>query len=178
MRKLAIDQPAPDFTLPGVDGKEYTLRQFQSKKAVVLVFVSTSCPQVRAYEARLIALQREFGPREVQFLAINANDGSLDPEESFSNMVRRAQTKSYNFPYLRDQTQRVARSYGAECTPEAFVLNGDGRLRYVGRIDDNWQHPERVHSHDLRQAIEAVLAGRPVPNAVTHAMGGQITWKM
>jgi peroxiredoxin len=92
--------------------------------------------------------------------------------------VKRAQSKHFNFPYLRDESQRVARLYGAEYTPEAFVLNARRELAYVGRIDDNWQHPEKARSHDLRAALDAVLTGRPVENPVTHAIGCTIKWKL
>lgn len=92
-------------------------------------------------------------------------------------MVKRAQKRGYNFPYLRDENQRVARAFGAEYTPEAFVLNSKFAVRYMGRIDDNWQHPDKVRSHTLREAIDAVLAHKKVENPITHAIGCTIKWK-
>ena len=178
MKKLQIDQRAPDFTLPGVDGKEYSLKAFEGKRVVVVMFTCNHCPYVQAYEDRLIELQHDYASRGVQLVAINANDAAGYPEDNFDNMVRRAQTKKFNFPYLRDETQRIARTYGAEYTPEVYVLNSDLKVRYIGRIDDNWQHPAKAKSHDLRNAVEAVLNGQPVENPITHAIGCTIKWKL
>lgn len=178
MKKVEIGHRAPDFRLPGVDGEDYSLASFKDNKVVVVVFTCNHCPYVQAYEERLRALQREFGDQNVQLVAINANDSIAYPEDSFANMVKRAKKRRFNFPYLRDETQRTARAYGAEYTPEAFVLNSRFLVRYIGRVDDNWQHPEKVKSHDLRKAIEAVLAHKPVENPVTHAIGCTIKWKL
>jgi peroxiredoxin len=178
MKKLEIGQQASDFALPGVDGKDHSLSEFKDKPVVVVVFICNHCPYVQAYEDRLIGLQQMFAPRGVQFIAINANDSVAYPEDSFDNMVKRAQKKHFNFPYLRDETQRVAQAYGARYTPEAFVLNSKSRLRYIGRIDDNWQHPAKVKSRDLHSAIEAILAHKKVENPVTHAIGSTIKWKL
>jgi peroxiredoxin len=178
MKKVEIGQRAPDFRLPGVDGKDYSLASFKDHKVVVVVFTCNHCPYVRAYEERLCALQKQFAAQGVQLVAVNANDSVAYPEDSFANMVQRAKDRKFNFPYLRDETQRTARAYGAEYTPEAFVLNSRFAVRYIGRIDDNWQHPEKVKSHDLRKAVEAVLAHKHVENPVTHAVGCTIKWKL
>ena len=114
----------------------------------------------------------------MQLVAINTNDAAGYPEDNFDNMVKRARQRGFNFPYLRDETQHVARAYGAEYTPEAYVFNQRRELCYLGRVDDNWQYPKKIHSHDLRQAIDAVLAGEPVENPVTHAIGCTIKWKL
>ncbi|MCG3149979.1 MAG: hypothetical protein PCFJNLEI_03446 [Verrucomicrobiae bacterium] len=164
--------------MPGIDGHDRALHSFKDKTVIVVVFTCNHCPYAQAYEDRLVTLQRDFADQGVQLIAINSNDGAGYPEDSFDNMVRRAQKKQFNFPYLRDETQRAARSYGAEYTPEAFVFNSQRELCYVGRVDDNWQHPEKARSHDLRSAIEAVLAGQPVKNPVTHAIGCTIKWKL
>jgi peroxiredoxin len=178
MKKPAIGQRAPDFTLPGVDGKEHSLESYRHCKVIVVVFTCNHCPYAQAYEDRLISIQRDYGPRGVQLLAINPNDAAGYPEDSFNNMIKRARQKGFNFPYLRDETQRVARAYGAEYTPEVFVLNSRFQVRYIGRIDDNWQNPDKVKSHDLRNAIDAVLAHKKVENPVTHAIGCTIKWKI
>ena len=177
MRKLEIGQRAPDFTLPGVDGKDYSLSSFKDNKIVVVLFTCNHCPYVQAYEERLICIQRDYGSKSVQLIAVNANDAVAYPEDSFDNMVRRAKERQFSFPYLRDETQRVARAYGAEYTPEAFLLNSKVQVRYIGRIDDNWQHPDKVKTHDLRNAIDAVLAHKKVENPITHAIGCTIKWK-
>ncbi len=178
MKKLEIGQRAPDFALPGVDGKDHSLVSFRDKKVVVVMFTCNHCPYVQAYEDRLISIQRDYGKKDVQLIAINANDSSSYPEDGFDNMIKRAQQKQYNFPYLRDENQRVARAYGAEYTPEVFVLNSKFQVRYIGRMDDNWQNPDKVKSHDLRNAIDAVLAHKKVENPVTHAIGCTIKWKL
>jgi peroxiredoxin len=178
MKKLEIGQRAPDFTLPGVDGKNYSLSSYKDRKIVVVMFTCNHCPYVQAYEDRLISIQRDYANKSVQLIAINANDSAGYPEDSFDNMVRRAQKKNFNFPYLRDDTQRTARGYGAEYTPEMFVLNSKFEVRYIGRIDDNWQNPDKVKSHDLRNALNAVLAHKKVENPVTHAIGCTIKWKL
>ena len=178
VKKLDIGQRAPDFSLPGVDGKDYSLNSFQHNKVIVVMFTCNHCPYVQAYEDRLVAIQRDYVAKGVQLVAINANDEAGYPEDGFDNMVKRAKQKRFNFPYLRDETQRVARAYGAEYTPEVFVLNSKLEVRYIGRIDDNWQHPDKAHSHDLRAAIDAVLARRKVANPVTHAIGCTIKWKL
>ncbi len=178
MKKPDIGQRAPDFCLPGVDGKDYCLTSFKDKKVVVVLFTCNHCPYVQAYEDRLVALQRDYAGKGVQLVAINANDAAGYPEDGFDNMVRRAKSKSFNFPYLRDETQRVARSFAAEYTPEAYVLNSKLQICYIGRIDDNWQNPAKAKSQDLRNAIDAVLASQPLDNAITHAIGCTIKWKL
>ena len=178
MRKLEIGQRAPDFSLPGVDGKDCALASFKEKKVVVVFFTCNHCPYAQAYEDRLISIQRDYADKSVQLIAINSNDAAGYPEDGFDNMVKRAAKKKFNFPYLRDETQRIARAYGAEYTPEVFVLNSKFEVRYIGRVDDNWQNPDKVKSHDLRNALNAVLAHKKVENPVTHAIGCTIKWKM
>ena len=177
MKKLAIGQRAPDFDLPGVDGHDCALASYKGKRAIVVVFTCNHCPYAQAYAARLIALQHDFADQAVQFIAINPNDSAGYPEDSFDSMVAHAKHHQLNFPYFRDVTQRVAHAYGAEYTPEAYVLDAKFQVRYIGRVDDNWQHPDKARSHDLREAITAVLAGQPVVNPLTHAIGCTIKWK-
>ena len=178
MKKLEIGQRAPDFNLPGVDGKDHSLSSYKDKKVVVVMFTCNHCPYVQAYEDRLISIQRDYADKGVQLVAINANDSAGYPEDDFDNMVKRAKKKNFNFPYLRDDTQRTARGYGAEYTPEMFVLNSKFEVRYIGRVDDNWQNPDKVRSHDLRNALNAILAHKKVENPITHAIGCTIKWKL
>jgi peroxiredoxin len=176
MSRLQIGGKAPDFSLPGVDGKTYALEAFRDKPILVVMFTCNHCPYVQAYEERLIEIQRDYTNRGVALVAVNANDAKNYPEDSFPNMVKRAKEKGYNFPYLRDENQTVASAYGATYTPEIFVLDGDRKLRYAGRIDDNWQNPEKAKSHDLRNAIEALLNKKPIPQPETHAIGCTVKW--
>jgi peroxiredoxin len=168
---LPMGGPAPAFDgLLGTDGERYGFERLRDRSALVLIFSSNRCPTAKAYAERMNALQRDYGARGVQLIAINSNDPRLYPDEDFARMVERAADDGYDFPYLVDDGQRVARAYGAECTFHVFVLDADRRLRYRGRFDDA-RLPERVTSHDLRDALEDVLAGRKVRRPETRAFG-------
>jgi peroxiredoxin len=178
MRKLVVGEKACDFKLPGVDGKNHTLfGENGGHKAIVVVFTCNHCPYAQAYEDRLIAIQKDYGPKGVQVIAINANDASAYPDDSFDRMKSRSAKKQFNFPYLRDEMQVIAKAYGAECTPEVYVLDHTFTLRYNGRIDDNWQHPEAVKSQDLRNALDNLLKGKSITAPQVHAVGCSIKWK-
>lgn len=168
---LRIGDPAPAFEgLLGTDGERYGFDRSRDATALVLIFSSNRCPTAKAYASRMNDLQREYGPRGVQLLAINSNDPHLYPDEDLARMVQRAAEDRYEFPYVVDVEQRVARAYGPECTFHVFVLDGDRRLRYRGRFDDA-RLPERATSHDLRDALDDVLAGREVRRPETRAFG-------
>jgi len=173
---LQLGDRAPDFSLPGVDGRLYRLDDFREKSVLAVIFSCNHCPYVQAYEDRVIALQREYGPRGVQFVAINSNDEIGYPEDSFENMKTRAALKGFNFPYLRDASQATARAYGATHTPQLFVFDQQRRLAYAGKIDDNWQQPDHVRRRFLRDALDALLAGRSPEEPATHAIGCTIKW--
>ncbi len=173
-QRLAIGAVAPDFSLPGVDDRTYALADFKEKKIVVVMFTCNHCPYVQAYESRMITIQNAFP--EAALVAINANETEHYPEDDFPHMVRRSKAQGYNFPYLRDAQQSVADAYGAHYTPEIFLLDAQRLLRYTGRIDDNWQFPEKVVSHDLRDAIQAILSAKAVPVPETHAVGCTLKW--
>ena len=174
---LAFGAQAPDFSLPGVDGREYSLSQFKGKaKAVVVVFACNHCPYVLAYEDRLIQICKNFSEKGVQFLVINSNDENNYPEDSFAKMKERAKEKKFPYPYLRDASQKVATSFGAGCTPEIFLLDGSFKLQYHGRIDDNWQEPSKAKAHYLRDALDFLLAGKEIARPETHPIGCSIKW--
>jgi peroxiredoxin len=175
---LKVGSVAPNFAgLPATDGKSYGLNSFKGGKIVVVSFTCNHCPYAQAYEDRFIALAREFTPQGVTFVAINPNDEVHYPEDSFENMKIRASQKNFPFPYLRDQSQKAAKAFGAVCTPHVFVLNDRRKLAYEGRIDDNWKEPDKVKSLDLRNAIQALLESKPVPVPNTNPMGCSIKWK-
>ncbi len=176
--KMKPGQVAPDFSgLPGVDGKRYGLKDFASETALVIFFSCNHCPYVQAYEDRVIELQNEFRSKGVRFIAINSNDASNYPDDSFDNMVARAQQRKFNFVYLRDDSQDVARAYGATHTPHLFVFDKERKLRYTGRIDDNWQEPAKVTKRYLRDALNALTQGKAPAEAETFAIGCTIKWK-
>lgn len=178
---LAIGSKGPDFNLPATDGKTYSLASFNDKQAIVISFTCNHCPYAQACEDRYNALAGDFSDKGVAFLAINPNDAVNYPDDSFEKMKIRAREKNFAFPYLRDESQETAKAYGAVCTPHYFILNGDRTLVYEGRLDDNWKDPNAVTAHDLRNAIEAVIAGQPVPVPVpvpnTNPMGCSIKWR-
>lgn len=173
---LKINSKLPDFNLPGTDGKNYSPGTFEKSKVFVVMFTCNHCPYVQAYENRLIKLQKDFKEKGVAFVAINANDEINYPEDSFENMKKRAKEKSYNFSYLRDKTQEVAKTFGASYTPEVYVFDQKRTLQYHGRIDDNWQEPDKVTKHNLREAIEAILVNKPVDRSNTQAIGCTVKW--
>lgn len=174
--RLAINASAPDFNLPGVDGKNYSLKTFSDKAILVVIFSCNHCPYVQGYEDRMIALQSEFQEKQVAFVAINANETKHHPEDTFEKMVVRAREKKFNFPYLRDEDQSVAEAFGAHYTPEIFLLDAKRYLQYTGKIDDNWQDENAVKVRHLRDAILATLSGSPIDAPETHAIGCTIKW--
>jgi peroxiredoxin len=175
---IAIGAAAPDFNdLPATDGTTISLGSLADAKLVVLNFTCNHCPYAKAYEKRFNALAKEFIPQGVAFLAINSNDVVNYPDDNMPSMQERAQAEGFVFPYVRDDDQSVARAYGAVCTPHLFVLDGDRRLAYEGRIDDSWQDESKVTSTDLRNALAALLAGAPVAVPQTNPMGCSIKWR-
>jgi len=173
---IPIGSKAPDFSLKGVDGKTYSLASFKGKKAVAVIFSCNHCPVVKAFEGRMVAIQKGYEPKGATLVAINANDDAGYPEDSFERMVNRAKDKGFTFPYLRDESQQVAKSYGAERTPEVFLLDSNGTVVYHGRIDDN-SDPKHTTRQDLRIALDEVLAGKPVSMPEAAAFGCTIKWK-
>ena len=182
---LAIGAAAPDFKLPGVDGRDWLLADFKAAKALVVVFNCNHCPTAQAYEERLKKIVADYKSRGVAVVVISPNDpksvrldelGYTDLGDSFADMKIRAKEKSFNFPYLYDgDTEDVSRAYGPVATPHAFVFDADRKLRYVGRIDDS-ERESLVVTQDLRAALDAVLAGRPIEVAQTKAFGCSIKW--
>lgn len=175
--KLKIDSLIPGFSLTGVDDKTYSLNDFSDKKILIIIFSCNHCPYVKAYEDRIIALQKEFEKDGVQIVAINSNDDIKYPDDSFDEMKKRAASKGFNFPYLRDETQEIAKAFCATHTPQIFLFNGERKLKYEGKIDDNWQEPDKVKSAYLREAILEVLAGKEVSVPETFSIGCTIKWK-
>lgn len=168
---LPIGSRAPAFEgLLGTDDRAYGFSDFADRDVLVLIFSSNRCPTAKAYAERMNALHADYSRRGVQVLAINSNDPHLYPDESFPRMVERAAEDGYAFPYLVDEGQHVARAFGASCTFHVFVLDRGRRLRYEGRFDDS-RFATNVTSHDLRNAIDDLLAGRDVRVATTRAFG-------
>ena len=174
---LAIGEQAPDFSLPGVDGQSYSLADFADKPALVIIWSCNHCPYVVAYEERMVQIQGDYADQGVRLVAINSNDERRYPEDGLDHMVQRARSKGFNFPYLRDETQEVAAAYGPSVTPEVFLFDAERRLVYRGRIDDNPDNPRAVKKRDLRDALDQLLAGKPIVTAQTNAVGCSVKWK-
>lgn len=182
---LPMGSPAPDFKLPGVDGRFYTLKDFASAKILVVVFTCNHCPTAQYYQDRLKQLATDYQNRGVAVVAISPNDpksvrldelGWTDLGDSFAEMKIRAQEKQFNFPYLYDgDTETVARAYGPLVTPHAFVFDAERKLRYVGAIDDS-ERIQHVKVHHVRNTIDALLAGRQPPTPQTKVVGCSVKW--
>lgn len=175
MPMLTLGAGAPDFDLPGVGGRRYSLGSFRDKPVLVVMFSCNHCPYVVAYEDRMVSIQRDYAARGVQLVAINSNDEKEYPEDSFPEMVKRAKEKGFNFPYLRDETQEVVTAYGAACTPHMFAFDKARILRYRGRIDDS-KDPSKVSSPDLRNALDDLTKGISVRVPDTRPFGCSIKW--
>ena len=167
---------APQFDLPGVDGQNHSLDSYGEAEALVLVQSCNHCPYVQAWESRLSAIARDFADRGVRVVAVNSNDVSSHPEDSFEEMQKRASAEGFAFDYLYDEPQAVARALGAERTPEVFVYDRDRQLVYHGAIDDS-REEDGVSQQYLRDALAAVLSGQEPPLSVTPAVGCTVKWK-
>jgi peroxiredoxin len=176
IKTFSIGEGVPDFgNLLGVDGERYSLSSFQNKRLLVLLFISNGCPTVKASQDRMIKIQKDYGAKGVQLLGLNSNNAYLSPADTYAEMVLRVREKVFNFPYVKDEDGRVARSYGALCTPHVFLMDEERRLRYRGRIDDS-RNPDRVTVGDLRNAIEDLLVNRSVRVPETTPFGCSIVW--
>ncbi len=173
---LKIGSLAPDFNLSATNGKKYSLNTFADKKALIVVFSCNHCPYVQAYEDRIMEIQKDYA-KDLQVIAISSNEDENYPEDSFENMKARAQMKKFNFPYLHDETQNVAKAYGATHTPEIFLFDKERKMVFHGKIDDNWQEPQSVKSKYLRNAIDELLSGKQISVPETFTIGCTIKWK-
>jgi peroxiredoxin len=177
LANLRIGERAISFKLLGTDDTEHSLDDYAGKRAVAVIFSCNHCPYVRAWEDRMVQIQADYESRGVQLLVVNSNDSSKYPEDSFAKMKERAREKRFNFPYLYDETQKVAQAYGAERTPEVLLFDGNRILRYHGAIDDNYDDPKAVKQHYFRNALDAVLNGQLVSVPETKPIGCTVKWK-
>jgi len=174
---VPLGTAAHDFELQGTDDKTYSLESFVDKKALVIIFMCNHCPYVKSVIKRLIDLQNKFFTRGVQFIGINPNDAAKYPDDSLANMKIIAKEKAFSFPYLIDPSQKTAKKYNAVCTPDLYVYGNERKLLYRGRVDDNWEYPEKVTTQDLKLALENILAGQMAANEQIPSMGCSIKWK-
>jgi peroxiredoxin len=176
--KLSKGDMAPDFNLPGIDGKNHSLSEFSDTKALLIVFMCNHCPYVIPKFDYLIELQSKYGDLDFQLVGINSNDPTDHPEDSFDNMVRIANDRGFNFPYLFDESQDVARAYGAVCTPDPFLFDNDQKLAYHGRLDDaHGKFHDEATTSETEDAIKLLLDGKPVDLPDEPSLGCSIKWK-
>ena len=176
---VPLGTAAPDFTLPDtVSGKMMSLNNLKSEKATLVMFICNHCPFVKHVNEGLVRLAADYIPRGVSFIAINANDIENYPEDSPENMKKAAAELGYQFPYLFDETQEIAKAYDAACTPDFYLFDGDLKLVYRGQMDDS--RPDSgipVTGKDLRAALDAVLGGRRPDPDQKPGIGCNIKWK-
>ncbi|MGK7393052.1 MAG: thioredoxin family protein [Candidatus Cyclobacteriaceae bacterium M3_2C_046] len=169
-----------DFKLKNVDGRFVSLADYPQAKGFIVVFTCNTCPYAKLYEDRIIKLHQRFAPQGYPVVAINANDPESQPMDSYENMVKRAREKQYPFPYLVDQTQEIARSFGAKKTPEIYLLKkvgGKNKLVYTGAIDNNHNDASQADKKYVEEAINSLLSGKPITTKMSKAIGCSIKFK-
>ena len=175
-----VGDKATDFKLKNVDGKLVSLADNKAAKGYIVVFTCNTCPFAQAYEDRIIALDKKYAPLGYPVVAINPNDAATAPGDSYAAMQTRAKEHHYPFPYLQDETQQVAHTYGATRTPHLYVLKRQGAdfvVAYVGAIDDNSEDAKLVKTKYLENALTDIIAGKTAATSTTQAIGCGIKWK-
>jgi peroxiredoxin len=173
---LNIGEVAPDFSLLDTHGRRWSVAQYDGAPATVVVFTCNHCPYALAWHDRIVQVAQDYAARGVRVLAVNANDADRYPRDSFESMKDRVAREVWPIPYLHDATQEVAREYGATVTPDVFVLDAEGRLRYRGAPDADYDKPQE-RAEWLREALDAVLSGSILARPETKPVGCSIKWK-
>ncbi|MBI4130041.1 thioredoxin family protein [Candidatus Roizmanbacteria bacterium] len=177
-KQLPIGQwNAPDFSLPSTNEKTYTLNEISGKSGTVIFFTCNHCPYAKAAWPILIDLAKLYQGNNISFVAINSNNADTYPEDSFEVMKEKVDEWNIPFPYLRDESQEIARSYQAQCTPDIYVFDKEKKLYYHGRVNDNWQDPQAVKEENLKDALELLVKGEQPPEHQPSSMGCSIKWK-
>ena len=175
-----VGDKAIDFSLKNVDGKMVSLKDYNGSKGFIVVFTCNHCPFSKAYESRIMDLDKKYAELGYPVIAINSNDVTKSPDDSYEHMLELAKEKSYSFPYLYDESQEIAKSYGATRTPHVYILKKEGKelvVKYIGAIDDNVDEPENVKSRYAQSALDALISGKEVAVMDTKAIGCTIKWK-
>jgi peroxiredoxin len=171
-----VGDKATDFKLKNIDGKMVSLADNKAAKGYIVVFTCNTCPFAKAYESRIVDLNTKYAPKGYPVVAINPNDPAVAPGDSYADM----QTKKYAFPYLQDESQQVAKTYGATRTPHLYILTRQGNdflVSYIGAIDDNSEDPKLVKTKYVENAMAEIMAGKPATTNSTKAIGCTIKWK-
>jgi peroxiredoxin len=175
----SVGDTVADFNLKNVDGKMVSLSGLKNVKGAIVIFDCNTCPYSKAYNERIKALAKKYSS-SYPVLTVNSNSPEVSPGDSFDEMVKYAKAKGYDFPYLFDETQEVAHNFGATNTPHVYVLKKDGsafKVAYIGAIDNNTKDAASADKKYVEEAVEALLAGKPVPTEKTKAIGCGIKWK-
>lgn len=172
-----VGDTAIDFKLKNIDGKKVSLKSYKKAKGFIIIFTCNHCPFSVANEDRIIALHKKYEPQGYPVIAINPNDAVSYPDDSFENMKVRAKEKSFTFAYLYDETQEIAKTYGATKTPHVFVLDKKLVVKYIGAIDDAAKDESKVSEKFLESAIDALVEGKKIEKTATKAVGCGIKWK-
>jgi peroxiredoxin len=175
--KLGEKAPMADAKMKSVDGQEVSIADVAGEKGTLVIFSCNHCPFVIAWESRIASIGNSYRKKGVGVIYINPNDPKQQPPDGYQQMQKRAKDRGFEFPYVVDATSEVARAFGATRTPEAFLFDKDGRLVYHGTIDDNYQSADNVKNHYLRDALEALLAGKDIELTQTKAVGCTIKWR-
>ena len=173
---LELGSPAPDFSLPGTDGRNWSPRDFADARVLIVVFTCNHCPFVTGSQERVDRMYATYAPKGVRMIAINSNETKDHPDDAFEHMVERARSLKLAYPYVRDESQDVARAFGALRTPHFFVFDADRKLRYTGRMDDNPRTAGKETTHELQDALDDLLAGRSVRTPLTNPIGCNVKW--
>jgi peroxiredoxin len=174
---LGAAAPMADLKMKSADGKPVSIADVAGKNGTLVVFTCNACPWVKKWEARIVSVGNKFAKKGVGVIAINSNDPSVNAEDGYDVMVKRAKERKMNFPYVVDETSDLARAFGATRTPEAFLFDKDGKLVYHGTIDDNANEPSKVKDRYLENALNAVATGKSVDPAETKALGCGIKFR-
>ena len=176
-----VGDKAADFKLKNIDNKMVAMADYKDAKGIILVFTCNHCPFAKKYESRIMDLDKKMKAKGFPVVAISPNDPTVEPDDSFENMQKRAKEKGYSFPYLMDETQNVAKEYGATKTPHVYVLEKQKDatyvVKYIGAIDDNCEDASAVKEKYVENAVASILAGKPVTPDFTKAIGCGIKWK-
>ena len=175
-----VGDTVSDFKLKNVDGKMVALSDYKNSKGVIVIFDCNTCPYSKKYNDRIIALNKKYASQGFPVVTINANDPNVSEGDSFEEMVALAKRKNYDFPYLVDETQEVARTFGATNTPHVFVLQRNGKefkVAYIGAIDNNASQAAQADKKYVEEAVDALLNSKAVPTTKTKAIGCTIKWK-
>lgn len=167
----------PSFSLPSVDDKNYALSDFSKSKALLIAFICNHCPYVKALESRIIALRKKYSVEDLSMVAICSNDAEKYPDDSKEALYERWLGQNYGFPYLIDHKQEVAKAFDAVCTPDLFLFDQGRKLFYHGQFDDNWRDASQVKTHDLADAIDALLKNQDYKQKQVPSLGCSIKWK-